>query len=273
MAQLRVEGREKQKSFCCPRYRLLGRLGSGLLLAASLLLLLLGLMQSRTSAQGVGVLAAPRTDVRVVVSPTSVRLGIGEMITAEVIVEPNGQPLDGIEAQLLFSPIHLAVAEPSGRPTNTVEPGTTMETLYNAVDNAAGVAIYSGYLFYGVTEPTRTFTLARIPLVAQALTTEVFLALGDETMAAYSGDPVTPTTLSGTVVICQEGNEAQCTCRLLGDFDCDGDVDIVDVQRVASRWNLVFDDPRYELRFDVDNDADIDTLDIVQTAQHWSGGA
>jgi len=50
-------------------------------------------------------------------------------------------------------------------------------------------------------------------------------------------------------------------------------VDIVDVQRVASRWNLAFGDPEYELRFDVDNDADIDTLDIVQTAQRWNGGA
>ena len=58
------------------------------------------------------------------------------------------------------------------------------------------------------------------------------------------------------------------------DIDRDGDVDILDVQLVAARWNSHAGDPNYDPRCDVDNegqgDGDIDILDVQLVASWWN---
>jgi hypothetical protein len=55
------------------------------------------------------------------------------------------------------------------------------------------------------------------------------------------------------------------------DFDNDGDVDIVDIMKVASRWNSSTGDPNYDATYDVDKDGDIDIVDVMKVAAAWTG--
>jgi hypothetical protein len=53
------------------------------------------------------------------------------------------------------------------------------------------------------------------------------------------------------------------------DFDCDNDVDIVDVMSVASRWMKNTGDPDFDVQYDFDGDGDIDEVDIMMVADYW----
>ena len=53
------------------------------------------------------------------------------------------------------------------------------------------------------------------------------------------------------------------------DIDGDCDVDIVDIQKVAGRWNTGCGDGDYVPEYDVDGDGDIDIVDIQKVAGCW----
>ncbi|HIQ06410.1 MAG TPA: hypothetical protein EYH31_12120 [Anaerolineae bacterium] len=59
-------------------------------------------------------------------------------------------------------------------------------------------------------------------------------------------------------------------CRF-GDFDCDGRVDIVDVQRVAGRWGLDDTAPTWDTdaQYDLDSSGGIDAVDVALVAGQW----
>jgi len=54
------------------------------------------------------------------------------------------------------------------------------------------------------------------------------------------------------------------------DIDRDCDVDIVDIQKVAGRWNTGCGDGDYIPEYDVDGDGDIDIVDIQKVAGCWN---
>jgi len=81
---------------------------------------------------------------------------------------------------------------------------------------------------------------------------------------ALLGDPATDTGIEGA---CQ------------ADLDHDGNVSVVDVMLVASRWKTSCenldpdgdpDTPAYDSSYDLDSDCDIDIVDIMQVAARWS---
>jgi uncharacterized repeat protein (TIGR01451 family) len=53
------------------------------------------------------------------------------------------------------------------------------------------------------------------------------------------------------------------------DADCDGDVDIADIQLVTARWGSAQGDPLYHPRYDLDGDDIIDVADVVAVATRW----
>jgi hypothetical protein len=62
---------------------------------------------------------------------------------------------------------------------------------------------------------------------------------------------------------------AKTPCLLFGDFDSSGQVDVVDIQRVASRWRMTDDDPDWDARYDLNGDGIITVVDIMLVAAHW----
>ena len=62
------------------------------------------------------------------------------------------------------------------------------------------------------------------------------------------------------------GEEPLCA---FADIDGDGDVDIVDIQKVAGRWGTKLGDPDYVPEYDIDGDGDIDIVDIQKVAGCW----
>ncbi|MBS1251669.1 MAG: Hydrazine synthase subunit gamma [Anaerolineales bacterium] len=53
------------------------------------------------------------------------------------------------------------------------------------------------------------------------------------------------------------------------DLDCSGEVNVVDIQQVSSRWRCRCGDDCYDPRCDIDDDCDIDIVSIMQVAAHW----
>ncbi len=53
------------------------------------------------------------------------------------------------------------------------------------------------------------------------------------------------------------------------DLDCSGEVNVVDIQQVSSRWHCRCGDDCYDPRCDIDGDCDIDIVSIMQVTAHW----
>lgn len=85
------------------------------------------------------------------------------------------------------------------------------------------------------------------------------LAFDSAQVATVSGDSIAVGTSGGSVTV------SNCT----GDFDGDGDVDIIDLQKVAYRWNAHAGDTLYDATYDLDGDGDTDILDIQKVAYRW----
>ena len=58
-------------------------------------------------------------------------------------------------------------------------------------------------------------------------------------------------------------------CVLLGDFTCDCDVDVQDIQEVASRWRMTDTDPDWDAHYDLNGDGIINVVDIMLVSAHW----
>ncbi|MBK9092431.1 MAG: hypothetical protein IPM84_06565 [Anaerolineae bacterium] len=58
------------------------------------------------------------------------------------------------------------------------------------------------------------------------------------------------------------------TCRA-EDLDCNGRVDVLDLQRAATAWNNRVGDPNYDLWADLDQDGIVTMVDIMRVAGAW----
>jgi len=56
---------------------------------------------------------------------------------------------------------------------------------------------------------------------------------------------------------------------MVGDFDCNCVIDIIDVMAVVHRWGAVEGDPDYDPLYDMDGDGDIDIVDVQIEAGLW----
>ena len=76
-------------------------------------------------------------------------------------------------------------------------------------------------------------------------------------------------TVAGNALPVQISSGTLRVSACIGDLDDDGDVDILDVQRIAYHWGSRAGDGRYSQRFDGDNDGDVDILDVQRVAGRW----
>lgn len=56
---------------------------------------------------------------------------------------------------------------------------------------------------------------------------------------------------------------------IFGDSDGDCEVTVADIMEVANRWRCRSGDDCYDERYDIDKDGDIDIVDIIKVAAHW----
>ena len=118
--------------------------------------------------------------------------------------------------------------------------------------------------------------MKRLSLVIAA--TMVALAGCSEAPTAPSPAPVTlrdvqVSDVNGQAIPVAIRGGSLTISQCLGDFDNDGDVDIVDIQRIAFRWNARVGDPLYAPLYDIDGDGDMDIVtgyfSINRPAQSW----
>lgn len=197
----------------------------------------------------------PGTGVQIAPAVASANVGIPLTVNVDIA---NVSDLGSFEFTLTYNAALVAVKgitlgdfpSSSGRSFTPVGP---------VIDNDAGNVTFAAFSL-GSTPPgsSGSGTLAHVELQPLAAGTTV-LGLPSVQVANVPGQPI-PISIEDGVL-----NINAC----LGDFDNDGDVDIVDVQSIAYRWNRQCGEPLYDELYDLDNDCDVDILDVQQVAYRW----
>jgi PKD repeat protein len=203
------------------------------------------------------VTSIPVTATVVSIDPSTAQANPGVPITVAVAIS-NVTNLGSFQFTLAYSPTLVTVQNI----TLGEFPGSTGRSFTPVgpnIDNNAGTATFGAFSL-GATPagPSGSGALAYVRLLPQAGGTAA-LVLSRVQVANVPGQSIQVVTRNGTLLI----------TACLGDFDGDGDVDILDVQRIAYRWNSHRGDALYEPAYDLDGDGDIDILDVQQVAYRW----
>jgi len=203
------------------------------------------------------VTGIPVTATVVYIDPPTAQANPGVPFTVAVVIS-NVTNLGSFQFTLAYSPTLVTVQNITlGEfPGST---GRSFTPVGPSIDNNAGAATFGAFSL-GATPagPSGSGVLAYVRLLPQAGGTAALVLSGVQ-VANVSGQSIQVVTRNGTLLI----------TACLGDFDGDGDVDILDVQRIAYRWNTRRGDALYEPAYDVDSDGDIDILDVQQVAYRW----
>ncbi len=211
----------------------------------------------------IDVTAPPNATV-VHIAPPTASANVGVPITVGVAIT-NVTDLGSFQFTLTYSPSLVTVQGVTlGEfPGST---GRSFSPVGPTIDNNNGQTTFGA------------FSLGSTPAGASGSGTLAYVRLlphqaGTATVR-LQGVQVTDVSGQSIQVATQNGVLHVNAC--LDDFDGDGDVDILDVQQVAYRWNTATGNPLYDSRYDLDQDGDIDILDVQRTAYRWGtqcGGA
>ncbi|CAG1005025.1 partial Protease 1, partial [Anaerolineae bacterium] len=201
------------------------------------------------------------TQTVVRIQPPVASASVGSPITVAVMIS-NVANLGSFQFTLGFNPTRVQVqAVTLGEfPGST---GRSFTPIGPTIDNTNGTAIFGAFSLGGTPPgPNGSGNLAYVRLQPISGGTSV-LALSNVQVSNVAG--------SSLPFITQDGLLSIAAC--LGDFDGDGDVDILDVQRVAYRWGSHTGQPLYDSLYDVEPlgapDGDIDILDVQVVAYRW----
>lgn len=133
-----------------------------------------------------------------------------------------------------------------------------------AIDNVAGTLSLSEAETGSQAGPNGDGDLAEILWstmpVDQVQTADI--GLGSVELYNTAGAAITPTIAGGQITLC-----------FFADVDCNNEVDIQDLQRVAARWNVQVGDAAYDENYDSDRSGRITVQDIQRTSAYWSTSA
>ena len=231
-------------------------------------ILLMSLSVSMGLAQGTMIL----------VQPSSSEVDVEDTVTVDIRIE-GVTDLYGVDVRLSFDPALLEVQDADGNPANGIQiqggsfPAPNFVVKKEA-DNSAGT------IWYAVSQMSPTEPVSGSGVAASI----TFKGLADgvssvaftyQKIVEKDGDPIPATTQDGQITVIG----GAWPTGLFGDFDGDCEVTVVDIMKVASRWQTSCenpdpddndDTPNYDALYDVNNDCIIDILDITQVAALWS---
>lgn len=201
--------------------------------------------------------AIPPTSTVVAIAPAVASAGVGTPTTVTVAIS-NVTNLGSFQFTLAFSPT-LVQVQGITLGEFPASSGRTFTPVGPTIDNQAGTADFGAFsLGASPAGPNGSGTLAYIRL--QPVTGgSAALHLANVQVVNVPGNTIS--------VIARDGVLSIAAC--LGDFDGDGDIDILDVQRVAYRWNTYFGQTLYDVLYDLDGDGDIDIVDVQRVAYRW----
>jgi hypothetical protein len=181
----------------------------------------------------------------------------GGSFVVDVIVDDTSD-LGAFEFDLVYDPAVVHVEDIALGPFLS-STGRNVSEVGPVIDNLAGRTTYGAYSVGIGSGPNGNGIVATITLSPQT-TGESNLILEKEQLADVDGNAIPSTTSDGHVTV---------TNTFFADVDGDGNVDIVDIQLVASRWSCVSGDSCYSSIYDMDNDGDVDIADIQIVACYW----
>jgi hypothetical protein len=189
--------------------------------------------------------------------PSTQSVQVGDIVTIMVGVL-NVVDLSSFSLDLRFQPgvLQAQSAQFEGFLGST---GRTTTPLGPTIDNAHGLLTFGAFSVGMQDGPSGSGLLATITLEAVGQG-ESSLTLGNVQLLDTDSQPIATNTRSASVRV------GGC---MLGDFDCDCDIDILDVMQVALRWGTVEGDPEYDATYDLDHDGDIDIVDVAIVAALW----
>ena len=191
------------------------------------------------------------------IAPPFSSAGVGLPITVTVSIA-NVNNLGSFQFTLRYDSAKVSVQgiRLAEFPSST---GRVFTPIGPNIDNQNGQASFGAYST-GTTPggPSGGGGLAYVRLLPLSSGTPV-LQLEGVQIGSANGTAINVVTQNGIIQI----------NACVGDFDNDGDVDILDVQRVAYRWNSRSGQPLYEAQYDIDQDGDIDILDLQTVAYRW----
>jgi hypothetical protein len=214
----------------------------------------------------------------ILIQPSESAVDVDDTVTVDIQIK-DVTDLYGVDVRLSFDPTLLEVQDADGNPTNGVQiQGGSFPApdfvVKNEADNSAGT------IWYAVSQMSPTEPVSGSGIAASV--TLKGLAGGTSSVAftyqkivERDGEQIPATTQDGQITVTSQ----EWPSGLFGDIDGDCDVDIVDIMKVACRWQTSCDNhdpdnnpdtPNYDALCDVNDDCVIDVADMMQVAEHWS---
>ncbi|MCP4167900.1 MAG: VWA domain-containing protein [Chloroflexi bacterium] len=191
------------------------------------------------------------------IKPADLRVALGGGAFAVDIVAEDVAHLAAYELEIHYDPsvVQLDGVEQGPFLGSTGRSIAAVEPIVNPTE---GWVKFGAFTFGTQPGVNGTGVLATITLNPQG-SGATALSLQNVQVADENSNPLTLATADGQVEI----------IGCFGDFDSDNDVDIFDLQLVASHWNCRTGDACYEARFDTEPDGDIDAFDLQRFATAW----
>ena len=189
--------------------------------------------------------------------PSAQQVQVGDLVTVTIGVL-NVLDLGSFSFDLYFEP-RILQAQSAQLGDLLGSTGREVSALGPTIDNENGMLTFGAFSIGEQAGPSGSGLLATITFEAVA-EGESLLNLGNMQLLDAQGGAIPSNTPDARVRV------GGC---IFGDFDCDCDVDILDVMQVALRWGTVEGDPDYDATYDLDHDGDIDIVDVALVAAAW----
>ncbi|MBN1560703.1 T9SS type A sorting domain-containing protein [candidate division KSB1 bacterium] len=197
------------------------------------------------------------------IDPSSTEIQLDETGTVSVVID-SVNDLGSFEFTISYNPRCLLVAKQLDVSLGSflASTGRTVTPVGPTIDQNNGKVTFGAFSFGSNPAPSidRGGVLAIIKWTAHDTGTAVLAFESIKLTHANGNEIPNIKTIDGQVTV------PSC---YWADVDCDGDVDIVDIQLVAGKWNSSCGDANYDPACDVDNDCDIDIVDIQKVAGQW----